>query len=261
MTLRARRSATVAAAIGIAGMIGAGGALADANNKNERNDYRSHGSSSAGLDLLGDVAGAPVLPGVVPPETAGIIVVGSTSTESNTNRGGSDGHASATPLSVLGLSVPGTASECAAAGDPDSGKVRSTDHASALSVGDGSVAQVSLLSSSCEATAVKTNNASGHAEASVASAAVPDVASVSVLTSESDSKTTSGQSHSDSSFTVVAADVEPLGDAGEVVIVRCSASSFDNNGTEGSSSSTTPVSGVDAPVACPLAESESTYTK
>lgn len=248
------------ARLGVAGLLvgglaalTAGGALADANSKNARNNYNADAASSGGITLtddLGPVAGVDVA-GLAP----GTVAIGSTSSNSNTDRGGSDGHASASALRVMGQPVGGSA-ECDAVGDTGTGEV-SDSHQTSLQSLDAGLARVDLLPASCDARAVKSNNASGTASAAVAVVEVDGVASADVLASESSNKTTSGQSHSDSSFTVLS--VQAAGQ--NVDVVQCTSSSRDNNGTESHSSSVSPVSGVDLPVACPLAESSATYTK
>lgn len=226
----------------------AGAALGDASNKAP--GFESDSQSDGGLQLTGDL-GIPL----------DILEVGSTETDAHTNKDDpSDASATATPIAILGVAP--VQAECESTGSESEGAVKQSDSTELATIPVGEVAAVTLLPAACDTRAVKTNNSQGTAETAVVTAeALPDEAQLTaqVFPSSSESQTTSGQSHSDSSSSVL--EVGLMGE--EVSLITCDSSSFQNNGQETTQTeeSLTIVNGVEAPVAEPFCSSGATYER
>lgn len=227
---------------------GGGAVLANANNKNPRNDYHSEGHSDSGVEI--------VVPDV------GAVSLGHASSDTETDaQDPSEAHSAAEGLSILGI-VIGPSVACDAQAAPTGGVVKDSDSDELIGVAEGPVA-ARVLPADCDARAVQNNNSHSSARTALADVAVDGVASASLLESEARSQTTSGQAHSWASFTV--ADLEALGY--HVEVLRCEETSFATNKNAGGSSTVTivEIDGVEValPIECPeeIASATTSYSK
>lgn len=192
------------------------GGLAVADNhqgaQNKDGDYNSQGESVAGIFA---------------PLSEIILLFGATSEAETDKEEPAHAESSAGQVILFGEALPIFGVNCAATGDPDEGVDRDQQEASLIDeqFGDSSL---TLLRAYCDARAVKHNNAMASSENTVLAADLEGELGATVLHSESETKTTSGQARSSSGFT--AAEVK-AGDE-TLTVVDCEARSKDTHGTE-----------------------------
>lgn len=225
--------------------VAAGAAGDGASNKedNGQHDYESDASADAGLDLLG----------------LGLVTSGDSSS-GHTDGDGTQADASSQGPAVAGQGLT-DGSSCSSTGD-EGGAVKDADSNSLLEVPAGPVT-VTLVSTSCQTHAVKTNNAHADSGSTLVDVDVDGVASAAVLESETRTRTTSGQANSEASTTLVEAEVADT----PVSVISCNDQARANNGQDTDTSEVllASVAGEDVPLPapCPLGgnDAEADYTK